>query len=100
MRLDGVDPTSWSKAKERLLRHMFILDLIRDYNKVMTETMISWMTSPAECRSRETLDVLHDTMDKYKKSALYTIFTAEEKEKYQDNLVSTDEEIMAKVARM
>lgn len=100
MRLDGVDLSSWSTAKERLLRHMFILDLIREYNKFISETMITWMLSPLEVRSQETLEVLRGTIEKYKKSVLYTIFTAEEKEKYQDELVKTDEAIMNRVAKM
>lgn len=79
---------------------MFILDLIREYNKFMSETTVSWMLSPPECRTQETLEQLRVTIEKYKKSALYTIFTAEEKEKYKDELVHTDEAILSRVAQM
>ena len=98
MRLTGVDVSSWSNAKERLLRHMFILDLIRDFNRFASETIIAWCISPN--RDQKTWDTIHDTIEKYKKSALYTIFTEEEKEKYKDNLVNSDAEIMKRVSQM
>jgi len=98
MRLGGVDVSSWSKAKENLLRHMFILDLIRDFNKFVSETTVSFYTSPY--RDEETSKRLRDIIEKQKKSSLYTIFTAEEKERYQNEIVNTDEAIMQRVARM
>jgi len=77
---------------------MFILDLIRDFNKFVAETMVKWTTSAT--KDRETWEQLHAIIERYKRSALYTIFTEEEKEKYQDSFVKTDSEILAEVARM
>ena len=77
---------------------MFILDLIRDFNKFTAETMVAWTTSAI--KDKETWEQLHGIINRYKRSALYTIFTEEEKEKYKDSFVRTDDEIMAEVANM
>jgi len=98
MRLDGIDVSSWSNAKEKLLRHMFILDLIREFNKFAYATAVQWDLSLV--RDKETLDRLRGTIDKYKKSVLYTIFTEEEKDRYKEELVETDEAILARVGKM
>lgn len=90
--------SSWSSAKERLLRHMFILDLIRDFNKFVSEALVQFLLSPN--RSTETLDQLRDIIEKQQKSALYAIFTEEEKQRYKDEIVNTDEAIMARVANL
>jgi len=98
MRLEEKDISSWSTAKEKLLRHMFILDLIRDFNKFYSETMITWLLAPS--KDKETWDKLHGIIEKHKRSALYTIFTEEEREKYDRELVNSDDAILARVANL
>lgn len=96
MSLSGVDVSLWSDAKERLLRHMFILDLIREFNTFACECISRWIVQPA--RDKETLEHLRGIIEKHKKSALYIIFTEEEKDKYSSEIVNTDEAIMSRVA--
>lgn len=77
---------------------MFILDKIRDFNKFAAETMVSWTLFPN--KDKETMDHLRGIIEKYKKSALYTVFTEDEKAKYQEELINTDEAILQRVAEL
>lgn len=75
---------------------MFILDLIRDYNKFVQETMVTWLL--CHNKTEETLEQLRVIIEKYKKNTLYTIFTEAEEERYKEDLGKTDDEIMSMVA--
>ena len=77
---------------------MFIMDNIREYNSFVAATMVQWYTSPVQ--TKETWDALQQIIERQRGIIMYTGFTEEEKNKYQDKIVSTDESILSKVANM
>ena len=99
MRNAGLEVKEWPDHRERLSRHMFILDTIRDYNKFVAEAMVRWITGPSD-KSAEHLKKFQENIDDYKGSAFYTIFTEEEKQKYEEIVIKSDDEIMKEVGNM
>ncbi len=80
------------------MRHMFILDTIREFNSFVATTMIQWYTSPD--RTQETWDSIQGIIDRQRGIIMYTGFTEEEKYKYQSKIINNDDNIIAKVATM
>ena len=95
MRNMGIETKDWSDTRERLSRHMFMFDIIREYNQFVSQATLQWLTSSSE-KGPDQVRTFEEAMDDYKDATLYSIYTGEAKKKNRTN----EEDIMERVANL
>lgn len=100
MRNKGIEIKDWPIHRQQVSLRLFIADLLKDFDKFVSETVITWSTMPLD-RTPELTTVVQETIDDYRSSALYSTLVDKDaalrrKEKKQRR----EKEIMDKVANM
>lgn len=97
MRLQGHNVSDWSRVKSTLFTRMQFLENIREVNMFQCKVAIDMTLNP-EISSTQYQRIC-DTLDTYKRNALYQVFTDVEAHK-KVNARATDAQILERVAKL